>query len=226
MKIVDNAFWLERWRENLIAFHQGRPNAALARHFDDVSPRADSRVLVPLCGKAVDMAWLRERGCDVRGVELSPVAVADFFREQAIAHEVRDAGAFRMLAGDGVTLLCGDFFELDARLAGDPDWVYDRAALIALPPGLRERYAAHLLSVIPCDARILLVTLEYPAGDIEGPPFSVAEEEVRALYARQREVRLLSSRDILAAEPGLAARGASALIERAYLVAPEPRAAR
>lgn len=226
MKIVDNAFWLDRWRADQIAFHQGRANAALGRHFAEVAQGADSRVLVPLCGKAVDMAWLRERGCDVRGVELSPVAVADFFREQGLAHEERDAGAFRVLAGERVTLLCGDFFELDPRLAGDPGWVYDRAALIALPPELRERYAAHLLSVIPPAARILLLTLEYPAGDFDGPPFSVAEKEVRALYARHREVRTLSSRDILAEEPGLAARGASALVERAYLVGAEPRAAR
>lgn len=224
MKVVDNAFWLSRWRENLIAFHQGRPNAALARHFAEASPRPGARVLVPLCGKALDMAWLRDRGCTVRGVELSSVAVADFFREQGVAHDEREAGAFRMLSGAGVTLLCGDFFDLDARLAGDPDWVYDRAALIALPPDLRARYAAHLLSIVSPGARVLLLTLEYPEGDIEGPPFCVREDEVRALFEPARRVRLLSGRDILDEEPGLRERGATALIERAYLIESRPQA--
>lgn len=218
MKTVDNTFWLNRWQENLIAFHQGRVNVALREHFDALSPGAGARVLVPLCGKAVDMMWLRGRGCRVRGVELSPVAVADFFREQGLVPEAREDGAFRVLAGQEVTLLCGDFFDLDARLAGDPDWVYDRAALVALPPALRPRYGAHLLAVIPAAARMLLLTLEYPEGDIEGPPFSIGEDEVRALYEPQREVRLLSSRDILDEEPGLRERGVTALMERAYLI--------
>ena len=218
MKIVDNAFWLDRWRENLIAFHQGRPNTALREHFEIVSPRAGARVLVPLCGKALDMAWLAGRGCTVRGVELSPIAVEDFFREQGLACEAREEGAFRVVAGGGVTLLCGDFFDVDADLAGSPDWVYDRAALVALPRELRARYAAHLLSVIPRAARMLLLTLEYPEGDLEGPPFCVREDEVRALYGPRREVRALSVRDILDEEPGLRARGATELVERAYLI--------
>ena len=51
--------------------------------------------------------------------------------------------------------------------------VYDRAALIALPPPLRQRYARELYSQLPRGCRGLLVTLEYPQHEKDGPPFSV-----------------------------------------------------
>lgn len=43
-----------------------------------------SRVFVPLCGKSLDMIWLAQQGHEVIGVELSPVAVEDFFRENGL----------------------------------------------------------------------------------------------------------------------------------------------
>lgn len=165
------AFWHERWTGNQIGFHEGAPNRYLTEHWDlDVSS-----VLVPLCGKSTDLAWLAERGHAVTGVELSPIACEAFFQERGITPTRTPSGAFVRWEGQGVTLLQGDFFELEGHF----DAFWDRAAMIALPADVRPRYAAHLRRLAP---KGLLVTLAYDQAKMEGPPFSVPVDEVRAAH--------------------------------------------
>ncbi len=89
--------------------------------------------------------------------------------------------------------------------------VYDRAALIALPPLRRRRYVRELHALLPAGCRALLITLEYPPHEKQGPPFAVPEAEVRELYGRDWQVETLERRDILAQQPGFVAEGVSAL---------------
>ena len=50
--------WLARWAKGRIGFHLPAPHPALERWWPrlDVAPQA--KVLVPLCGKSLDMRWL------------------------------------------------------------------------------------------------------------------------------------------------------------------------
>jgi thiopurine S-methyltransferase len=139
--------------------------------------------LVPLCGKSEDLAFLAGRGHEVVGVELVEDAVRQFFAEHQITPSV-DAreGLVRYGAG-AITIYAGDFFATTPALVGSIDGIYDRAALIALPPDLRARYVPHVRSLAPAAKRELLITLEYPAGSFDGPPFSVDEAEVRSRFA-------------------------------------------
>jgi thiopurine S-methyltransferase len=65
---------------------------------------------------------------------------------------------------------------------------------------------------------MLLVTLEYPSGEMEGPPFSIPPVEVERLYGHRGRVQPLAREPILSAEPRFAERGVTALDECAYLV--------
>jgi thiopurine S-methyltransferase len=215
---VDEKFWLNRWQDNAIPFHRAETNHYLMKYFHRLALGRGDEVLVPLCGKSVDMRWLAGRGCRVIGVELSEIAVRDFFREQRITAAERRDGAFLILEGEGVALLCGDFFALEKAHAERVAAVYDRAALIALPAGMRERYAEHLLSLLAPRVPILLLTFEYPADEMDGPPFSVGEAEVRRLFSAKRRVTCLETLDRLAEEPRLAERGATRLEEHAFLL--------
>lgn len=172
-------FWHARWREGRIGFHEGTVNAYL-RRFWDVDPAA--RVLVPLCGKTHDLHWLAARGHHVTGVELSALACEAVFAEHGLRPIVSEDGAFVTHAAGGLEVLQGDFF----ALRGAWDALWDRAALIALPPELRPRYVAHLRSLLRPGARGLIVTLDYPQEEREGPPFSVPADEVRALWPEAR----------------------------------------
>ena len=216
---MEHGFWHQRWETNAISFHEGRVNAALERQFARLGLAPGTTIFVPLCGKAVDMRWLLDRGHPVLGVELSRIAVRDFFSENALTHEEEEIGPFARLRGGGVTLLCGDFFELTRDHLIGVGAVYDRASLVALPAEMRGRYVAHLLSIVPGAAPMLTVTFEYHEHEMDGPPFSVSESEVRARFGDERRVDLLESREVIAEAPGLRERGLSELREHAFLVA-------
>ncbi|HVV86469.1 MAG TPA: thiopurine S-methyltransferase [Kofleriaceae bacterium] len=178
---IDRDFWADRWRGGQLGFHEGKPNGFVERHAAHLG--SGRRVLVPLCGKAVDLAYLAGLGHDVVGVELVEEAAAAFFAEHGLAPTVARDGAFTRYQAGAITLLVGDVFATSPGVVGPLDALYDRAALIALPPDLRGRYVAHVRSLFAAGAPGLLVTIEYPQELMAGPPFSVPEDEVRRHYA-------------------------------------------
>jgi thiopurine S-methyltransferase len=204
-------FWEQRWREGRIGFHQDRPSPLLEAHWDALRLPRDSRVFVPLCGKSLDMAWLASRGHRVLGVELSELAVDQFFVEHRLVPQVHASPLGVHHVAGAIEIIRGDAFALDAAALSDCAGLFDRAALIALPPVLRERYVRELHARLPAGCRGLLVTLEYPADEKTGPPFSVPGAEVEASYGRDWQVALLERRDILAREPAFMAEGVTAL---------------
>jgi thiopurine S-methyltransferase len=173
------------------------------------------RVLVPLCGKSVDLEWLVARGHEVVGIELSELAVQAFFSERGFSPQRSERGGFIEYRHASLTILVGDFFAATAELTGYCDGAYDRAAMIALPGELRAAYALHLQTLLAPKAKLLLVTLFYDAAG--GPPFSVSPAEVNTTYALAR-VSTLSSDDARADAPGPLERGASFVQENAYLI--------
>ncbi len=158
-------------------------------------------MFVPLCGKSLDMLWLAGQGHPVLGVDISPIALHSFFQENDLTAHVRQTGSFEVWETQDITLLCGDFFALDRAALAAIGGVYDRASLIALPPALRRQYADHLMAILPPTAPVLLVTLEYPQEQMQGPPFCVEAAEVQALYSSAYTVELLFNCDALAENP-------------------------
>ena len=207
-------FWLERWREGRIGFHLEDVNPRLADHHRRSLGEA-RRVLVPLCGKSADLAWLSMQGHEVVGVELSELAARAFFAERNLEPERREFLRFIAYRHGSVTILVGDFFELTAELTGFCEGAYDRAAMIALPEALRSRYAAHLATLLAPKARLLLITLDYDAEG--GPPFRVSAEEVRERYGTAT-IAELARVDARAEMPGVIARGATFVNETAFLI--------
>jgi thiopurine S-methyltransferase len=213
-------FWLERWQRNDIGFHQAEFNAHLQAYWPQLGVAAGAAVFVPLCGKSRDLLWLRAQGHPVLGVELSPIAVRDFFEENSLTPTRTRAGALERWETDGLAILGGDFFALTPALLSGVAGVYDRASLIALPPALRGRYVEQLAAVLPADSAILLITMEYPPAEMTGPPFPVTEQEVQTLYAARYEVTRLAAQDILHENPRLRERGLTALVEKVYRLVP------
>ena len=213
---MERDFWLQRWRDNQIGFHQDRITPLLERHWDAAGAPPGATVLVPLAGKSLDMDWLAARGHRVVGVEISELAVRQFFAERGLEPEVStDANGVHHHAG-AVDLILGDAFALDDPLLASCDAVFDRAALIALPPDMRRRYAKDLYARLPRGCRGLLVTLEYPQHEKAGPPFSVEEAEVERLFGGDWVLEVLERKDILAEQPGFVVEGVTALRTLAY----------
>lgn len=215
---MDASFWHERWQRNEIGFHQARPHAALDRFWRGLGLPRGSRVFVPLAGKSLDMLWLAAAGHRVVGIELSPIAVRDFFAEHGLEPFVEQHGELALHRAGDLELWCGDVFALTPDRLGRVDGAFDRAALVALPAAMRSRYAARLTELLPPRARTLLVTMEYDQRQMPGPPHAVPEDEVRALFGAGHAITLLGRDAALADFPKFAQRGVTALAEGCYLL--------
>ena len=176
----------------------------------------DSLVLVPLCGKSLDLIWLCEQGHRVTGVELSDIAVQAFFAENGIAARRTPLPGFDLYQAGNLSILRGDFFALRPGLIGEVAAVFDRGALISWSPELRQRYAEHLATVTGPDTQTLLVSLEYDQTQMSGPPFSVDQAEIRRLLPAGCDLREVSRHDQLPNEPRFRARGVTRLAEVCY----------
>ncbi len=173
----DLSGWHERWATGELGWHRTDPNPLLVAH---ARPEW-RRVLVPLCGASVDLGWLVDSGREVLGLDISRVAADRVFASRNETPTVTQAGAFSVLQAGRLTYAVGDFFELDATLAAGADAVWDRAALIAVPPELRPRYVEVLRAAAP-GADVLLAVIDYERGLIPGPPHAVGPDEVLDLY--------------------------------------------
>ena len=222
-------YWQARWDEGRTGWHQDQPSPLLVDHWPTLDLATGTRVFVPLAGKSVDMHWLAARGHRVLGVELSALAVQQFFEERGLSPIVTDSRYGRHYAAAGVELICGDAFALDADALRDCDAVFDRAALIALPPALRRRYADTPYAALPHGCRGLLITIDYPQPEKDGPPFAVPDDEVQTLFGAHWVLERLERRDILAREQRGLGEGLSRLHTGAWRMtrrshgSPEPR---
>jgi thiopurine S-methyltransferase len=219
---MDAAFWHRRWQDQDIGFHQSAPTPLLQKHWPAVGAPAGGTVFVPLAGKSLDMVWLAAQGHRVLGVELSPLAVAQFFAEHDLQPEIVESRYGLHHRAGGIELILGDAFALDAAALAECTAVFDRAALIALPAELRAPYVDTLYARLPAGCRGLLITLEYPQHEKAGPPFSVTEAEVRERYGRDWTVALLERRDILAGQQSFIDAGVTALETCVYRLQRRP----
>ena len=210
---MDANYWLERWKAGRIGFHSADANPLLIANqkvFDEAA-----RVLVPLCGKSVDLEWLVVHGYEVVGIELSELAAQAFFSERGFTPERREQGSFIHYQHGGVTILVGDFFAATSQELGNFEGAYDCAAMIALPAELRTRYTQQLCTLLTPKAKLLLITLHFDADG--GPPFSVSAAEVAAAYP-DAKITQLASADASGELPELLQAGASFVHEQVYAI--------
>lgn len=191
--------WLDRWRQGRIGFHREQTHPSLVRYWPLLGVTPGTKVLVPLCGKSLDMRWLGQHDHPVLGIEFAPEAIEQFVAAGPGEVSRYRQDGFEVCRQGNVELWCGDFFHFHIEQAAEIGAFYDRAALISLPPATRQRYAFHLAQLIPPGARGLLISLTRAPGDDNGPPFSVTAEELRELFEPNFQVTHLEDGE---PEPG------------------------
>ncbi|MCU1309064.1 MAG: tmpT [Candidatus Angelobacter sp.] len=192
---METSFWQQKWEKNEIAFHQSEANPLLVKYFTELSLAKGRRVFVPFCGKTLDIPWLLSNGYRVAGAELSKIAVEQLFAGLGVEPKISGVGAVDRYSAEKIEIFVGDIFDLSSETLGPVDAIYDRAALVALPKEMRNRYTAHLTEITD-KAPQLLITFEYEQSAMEGPPFSVSNEEVNELYGASYDLSLIASTDV------------------------------
>ncbi|SNY52201.1 thiopurine S-methyltransferase [Arsukibacterium tuosuense] len=192
---MDPDFWQEKWQKREIAFHQAAANPLLVNHFSQLSIAPGARVFLPLCGKSLDSHWLLACGYRVVGAELSEVAVKELFAELGLTPSVSTVGKLQHYSADKLEVFVGDIFELSEATLGPVAAIYDRAALVALPDTMRQRYAQHLITISQ-GAPQLVICFEYDQAQLAGPPFSVDSAEMHNLYSNAYHLNCLEQREV------------------------------
>ena len=189
------SIWHQRWDENRIGFHRSEANPTLTDHWAKLEHESSTDVLVPLCGKSLDMHWLIEQGHCVTGIEFVEKAVVQFFQDCSVAPilESRNEGT-KYSTGD-IKIYQADFFQVQPDESPFSAW-YDRAALVALPPSLRTQYVDQLRKLTTPDAKGLMVTFDYPKEEMQGPPFALSDDEVKELFGPYFSIERLQFTDL------------------------------
>ncbi|SIS11960.1 thiopurine S-methyltransferase [Aquipseudomonas alcaligenes] len=194
---MEHSFWHDRWATNKIGFHEPAANPLLVTHCAALALPSAGRMLLPLCGKTLDIAWLLAAGYRVVGVELSELAVQQLFAELGATPRIQVLNdALQRYETDKLTVFVGDIFALNREQLGAVDAIYDRAALVALPATLRSRYASHL-TAISAGARQLLISFDYEQSQLPGPPFAVLAAELSELYGQHYELQALARQPLV-----------------------------
>lgn len=201
-------FWKNAWQKSQTNFTQKKPNPMLTYHFKALNTHKNGRVFVPLCGKSVDMLWFTNQGFDVIGVELSQIAVTQFFTENNLQATVSPHPNTPNLTyyqteheGHTIKIWVGDIFDLSPIDIGRIDAIYDRGALVALPDmnpdNLRTRYTQQIIR-LSNSANQLLLSFAYDGEKQRSdshknlPPFLVTRSQLEQYYAEYYEINLIA----------------------------------
>jgi len=213
--LMDSQFWITAWNEGRTNFHQGNYHDKLVEYFPQLKPEEGQRVLVPLCGKSKDLLWLHGLNLRVHGIELHNQAVEAFFAENELSpvKKTQDQD-FAHYTHENIAISCGDFFKLNEN--DTYDFIYDRAALVALPSGMRKSYAEVINRSLRKGGKYLLVVYEYDQSKLDGPPFSVDDNEIHELYEDQFAIQLMESKQPTNEGPRLSSLGG--LKQKVYIL--------
>ena len=197
---MEHSFWHSKWQNNEIGFHEPKGNALLIKYSyvllgPDSIEASQKRIFVPLCGKTRDIAWLLSKGCQVVGAELSELAISQLFDDLDLTPAVKSSSKGKVYSAPNLTIFVGDIFALRRDDVGEVAGVYDRAALVALPDGLRQKYTKHLINITH-NAPQLVITFDYDQSKLPGPPFCVNEEMVVEMYASNYSISQLERANV------------------------------
>lgn len=188
---MEISYWQSRWKKEKTGWHMETVYPQLPKLWPQLNINKNAEVFVPLCGKSKDLDWLADQGCHVTGIDVSEKAIKSLIDNFSAEFEKEYRHGFTIYQSDKIELWNGDFFKFPAEDYSAPDLIYDKAAMIALPPDMRPAYAQKLLQISGHQTKIFLQTFEYDQNEMNGPPFSVPEKEIRKYFGEHFSLTLL-----------------------------------
>lgn len=192
---MEAQFWVQKWKNDEIPFHEKETNSLLVKYFEVLALVKGDRIFVPLCGKTLDIAWLLSNGYRVAGAELSEIAIKQLFADLGVEPKISKIGELKHYSAENLDIFVGDIFTVSRTILGQVDGVYDRAALVALPVGMRKQYTTHITKLTD-NAPQLLICFEYDQSMMDGPPFSISNNEIKQHYSNRYNLSLLEELDV------------------------------
>nr|XP_006818717.1 PREDICTED: thiopurine S-methyltransferase-like [Saccoglossus kowalevskii] len=201
--------WNERWEEGKTSFHLPHVHKLLAEHSKTlINGRKGIKILFPLCGKTMDMKWLADQGHTVIGVEISNIAIQQFFVENNIEYTINHVDGLvkgevyqqRLTYNKGRSLynVLNETVTIPTKhehfqnikfdqkriydIIGQVDAIWDRAAFSAIMPSEREKYRDVIISTMNAYTRYCLIGVDFDPSVKPGPPYHAPEVAVEQTF--------------------------------------------
>lgn len=193
---MELSFWQSKWRKGQTGFHMDEVYPQLKQYLGTIPLPERANILVPLCGKSRDLHWLHKQGFTVIGVEISPIAIEHIKNQDGESYSRYQKGSFKVYKRPQLQLWQGDFMKLKLSWLPPIHLVYDKAALIAIPPLERVNYASKITDILSTSGgHLFQQTFEYNQPEMEGPPFSVPRNELEDHYGKEFNIELLMEKN-------------------------------
>lgn len=218
---MEISYWQSRWQKNNTGWHMDVVYPPLPKLWSRLSIKTGEHVLVPLCGKSLDLHWLVEQGMQVTGVEASPKALREVRQQYREPFSQDSSHGFTVYRSEHMELWQGDFLKVPVSEIPTPDLVYDKAAIVALPPDMRNSYVRKLLELCGPETQLLIQAFEYNQQEMSGPAFSVEESELERHLGDRFALHLMHEQSKLEELSKFQQRGLSSyLTEKVYHLTP------
>ena len=149
--------------------------------------RENIKILFPLSGKSLDLAYCYNQGHTVIGIEGVPLAVEEMFQSANLKYsrtfDTEIDGFIYKTEDERLTVYCCDFFKMNPAILGEKkcDAVFDRGAFVAIYESDREAYVKLILNLVTPNFRYILNSFDYE-GKKTTPPRSCKKEKLFALF--------------------------------------------
>lgn len=219
---MEISYWQSRWRNEKTRWHMQEVFPLLKTFWNKLPLEKGGTVLVPLCGKSLDLEWLVNQGHYVIGVDVSQKAIKALVQSHEERFEKSAKGNLQCYKSESMELWCGDFFKLQQSWLPAIDVIYDKAALIALPPEMRKAYVDSLKNLLQPHTQVFINCFEYEQDEMPGPPFAVFREEMESHFGDQFYINSLYAHSLFDELTNFHRRGLhSYLREKIYHLSPK-----
>lgn len=218
---MEISYWKSRWQKDNTGWHMQQIYPHLVRYWERLNLKEGANILVPLCGKSLDVQWLVNQDYCVIGVDVSEKAILELKDSLGISFKNISKGPFKGYLTESVQLWVGDFLKMQSSYIPAIDAIYDKAALIALPANMRCKYAAVIKRLCEPHTQMMLNCFEYCQQEMTGPPFAVFREEAEKLYGERFAIELMHEESIFDQLQKFHQRGLSSFLnEKVYHLYP------
>lgn len=167
-------YWTDRYLKNDTGWDMGRVSPALKAYFDQLNDK-NIAILIPGCGNAYEAEYLLQNGfTNITIIDISPYLVSNL--KEKFVHYL----------GKELTIICGDFFELNKQF----DLIIEQTFFCAIDPILRQKYAEKMWELLKVGGK--LVGVFFNTTFEAGPPFSGSKKEYEELFSEKFEVKVLT----------------------------------
>ncbi|WP_440999973.1 hypothetical protein [Fodinibius sp. SL11] len=216
---METSYWQSRWQKGNTGWHMDTVYPPLPNLWNHLGIESTARILVPLCGKSLDLQWFVDQGHTVTGVDVSQKAMCHIKQRHPESFRRDNSHGFTIYCSKSLVLWKGDFTKLPATEIPPQDLIYDKASIIALPANMRQRHADKLIELCSPHTKILMQTFEYEQQEMNGPPFSVDEQELEKLFGNQFKLTCIHEQSKLEELQRFQQRGLSSyLTEKVFIL--------